>query len=146
MNEFVGRVLMALTVSVEPLLHCRHIILFLARSISQFLRKGATSFPSAGYVCINRSIRMEEKWKALEEKLNDEKWPQIYMFKFIVPADNKRVAQVEELFNTQEAEVSMRTSKKGNFVSITAKEMMLSATGVIERYKDAAKIEGVISL
>lgn len=89
---------------------------------------------------------MEEKWKALEEKLADEKWPQIYMYKFIVPADNKRIAQVEKLFNTREAEVSMRTSKKGNFVSITAKEMMLSPDKVIARYKEAAKIEGVISL
>ena len=40
----------------------------------------------------------------------------------------------------------MRTSKKGNYVSVTAKEMMMSADKVIERYKDAAKIEGIISL
>ncbi len=89
---------------------------------------------------------MEEKWKALEEKLAEQEWPAVYMFKFIVPADNQRIAQVEKLFNTSEAEVTMRTSKKGNFVSITAKEMMMSPQKVIERYKMAGGIEGLISL
>ncbi len=88
----------------------------------------------------------EAKWKSLEEKLAQDEWPLVYLFKFIVPADNERIAQLEELFNTTEAQVTMRTSKKGNFVSISAKEMMISPQKVIERYKEAAKIEGVISL
>ena len=92
------------------------------------------------------SQEMEEKWNALREKLEMDPWPRVYMFKFIVPADNERIALVENLFNTKEAEVTMRTSKKGNFVSITAKEMMMSADSVIERYKKAEGIEGLISL
>ena len=92
------------------------------------------------------SSDMEEKWNALREKLEMDEWPRLYMFKFIVPADNERIALVENLFNTREAEVTMRTSKKGNFVSITAKEMMMSADSVIERYKSADGIEGLISL
>jgi putative lipoic acid-binding regulatory protein len=88
----------------------------------------------------------ESKWQTLKEKLETQSWPRIYMFKFIVPADNKRIAQVENLFNTREAEVTMRTSSKGNFVSITAKELMLSADAVIERYRSAEGIEGLISL
>jgi len=89
---------------------------------------------------------MEEKWNALREKLEMDSWPRVYMFKFIIPADNERIALVENLFNTREAEVTMRTSKKGNFVSITAKEMMISAESVIARYKMAEGIEGLISL
>lgn len=84
---------------------------------------------------------------SLREKLEDGfDWPRVYLFKFIVPSDNKKIAEVESLFNSKEAQISMRTSKKGNYVSVTAKEMMMSADKVIERYKDAAKIEGIISL
>jgi hypothetical protein len=89
---------------------------------------------------------MNDKWEQLKENLETQEWPRIYMFKFIVPASNERIAQVQNLFNTREAEVTLRTSAKGNFVSITAKEMMLSADSVIERYKSAAGIEGLISL
>ena len=84
---------------------------------------------------------------SLREKLEDGfDWPRVYLFKFIVPSDNKKIAEVESLFNSKEAQISMRTSKKGNYVSVSAKEMMMSADKVIERYKDAAKIEGIISL
>lgn len=88
----------------------------------------------------------DAKWQSLLEKLETEQWPRVYMFKFIVPAQNHLVAQVEGLFNTKEAIVNRRTSSKGNFVSITAKEMMLSAENVISRYKQAEGIEGLISL
>jgi len=86
------------------------------------------------------------KWQSLLEKLETQEWPRIYMFKFIVPAQNQIIAQVEGLFNTKESVVTMRTSSKGNFVSITAKELMLSAENVILRYKQAEGIEGLISL
>jgi putative lipoic acid-binding regulatory protein len=102
-------------------------------------------------VSISRKIAskasMEEKWEKLREQLqNGNSWPSVYMFKFIVPADNEKIAQVENLFNTQTAEVTMRTSKNGNFVSITAQELMISPEKVIERYKEAGGIEGLISL
>ncbi len=85
--------------------------------------------------------------KSLQQKLEDQfEWPTVYLFKFIVPADNKKIALVEDLFNSETAEISIRTSKNGNFVSVSAKEMMLSPEKVIERYKEAAKIEGIISL
>lgn len=90
---------------------------------------------------------MEEKWQKLKEQLEaGNKWPAVYMFKFIVPSDNEKIAQVESLFNTDTAEVTMRTSKKGNFVSVTAKELMVNPDKVIERYKEAGGIEGLISL
>jgi hypothetical protein len=73
-------------------------------------------------------------------------WPTVYMFKFIVPSDNERVALVESLFNSKEAEINLRQSKKGNFVSVTATELMLSPEKVIERYREAEKIQGLIAL
>jgi hypothetical protein len=63
-----------------------------------------------------------------------------------VPAQNEKIAQVEGLFNTEEAQIQLRQSRKGNFVSFTAKEMMISPEKVIERYVEAEAIEGLISL
>ena len=84
---------------------------------------------------------------SLKEKLEKGfDWPRVYLFKFIVPSDNQKIAQVEDLFNSKEAQISMRSSKKGNFVSVSAKEMMISPDKVIQRYKEAAKIEGIMSL
>lgn len=89
----------------------------------------------------------EAKYQALKQKLEESSsWPAIYMFKFIVKADKQKIAQVENLFNTKEAQVTMRESKKGTFVSITAKEMMLNPDEIINRYKEAEGIEGLISL
>lgn len=88
-----------------------------------------------------------DKFESLRQKLEEGfDWPRVYLFKFIVPAENDKIAQVENLFNSEEAEITMRTSSKGNFVSVSAKEMMLSPEKVIERYKKAAEIEGIVSL
>lgn len=89
----------------------------------------------------------DEDIERMKAALNEyHKWPSLYMFKFIVPADNEKLAQVQSLFNSKTAEVISRPSKKGNFYSITAKEVMMSAQKVIEKYEKAAKIEGLISL
>lgn len=90
---------------------------------------------------------LNQKLESLRQKLDElETWPSLYMYKFIVPADNQKVAQVEALFNTKESQVTTRTSKNGNFVSITAVEMMISPESIIERYKQAEGIEGLMSL
>lgn len=90
---------------------------------------------------------LEAKYEQLRKQLDElENWPTVYMFKFIVPADNQKVAQVEALFDTEQSQVSMRTSKNGNFVAVTAKELMVNAEAVINRYKDAEGIEGLMSL
>ncbi|MDR9397851.1 DUF493 family protein [Salibacter sp.] len=85
-------------------------------------------------------------YRDLKKKLKKQhKFPSVYMFKFIVPNENKLHAQVEALFGS-EAQIAIRESRNGNFVSVTAKEMMLSADKVIERYREAESIEGIISL
>lgn len=88
----------------------------------------------------------KQDYKTLREKLEASgDWPRVYFFKFIVPSDNKKLAQVEALFGP-EAKVSLKQSSKGNFVSVSAKELMLNVDGVIKRYEDAAKIEGIMAL
>ncbi|HKL02369.1 MAG TPA: DUF493 family protein [Cryomorphaceae bacterium] len=73
-------------------------------------------------------------------------WPSVYMFKFIVPSDNEKIAKVEALFNSNTAELKMSQSKKGNYTSITAKEVMTNSEKVLECYREASKIEGLMAL
>ena len=88
----------------------------------------------------------EEFLKSLEQKLNEShEWPSVYMFKFIVPADNRKIALVEALFDP-EIKISTKESSGGKYISITGKGVMLNALEVIEKYRSAAKIEGLIAL
>ena len=73
-------------------------------------------------------------------------WPALYMFKFICPAYNEAIARLQQLFDPEVAEISLRPSSKGNYVSFTAKELMLSAEAVMQRYEQARGIPGLISL
>ena len=85
-------------------------------------------------------------YSELRKKLNETtEWPSVYFFKFIIPADNQKLAQVEAIFGP-EATVSIKQSTKGNFTSVSAKELMLSADGVVKKYELASKIEGLMAL
>ena len=81
----------------------------------------------------------------LRAQLEQLDWPNVYMFKFIVPNDNEHMAQVSALFDEQ-ADIAYHQSGKGNYVSVSVKEVMLSVEDIIEIYEKAAQIKGVISL
>ena len=68
------------------------------------------------------------------------------MFKFIVKSDLKKIAQIESLFQSEEAEITRKESSKGAFISISIKEVMLSADEIISVYEKASSIDGVITL
>ena len=88
----------------------------------------------------------EELFKSLHEKLSkEENWPQVYMFKFIIVADNKKIALVESKF-TDEATIHQKESSNGKYMSITVTEVMLDPDAVIAKYKEISEIEGVMSL
>lgn len=72
-------------------------------------------------------------------------WPSVYLFKFIIPDDPTRLTQVQQLFG-EEASLDYTKSRKGNYISVSGKEVMFSADEVINRYKKAQTIEGVIML
>lgn len=87
---------------------------------------------------------MDENWFiSFREKLEQHyAWPALYVFKFIVPAG--REDQVKSLFPLHTA--SEKASKQGNYISITIQAMMQSSDAVIEMYKRAASIEGIVAL
>ncbi len=80
-----------------------------------------------------------------EQLLQSYNFPVVYVFKFIAPANSVSYHKLKALF-AQEASLSEKESSGGKYVSITAKELMLTVDEIINRYKAAAQIEGVISL
>lgn len=85
----------------------------------------------------------DELKKKLEESIKS--FPYIYMFKFIIKADNKTMALVEAIFD-EDADVIQNQSSTGKYISITVKQVVMSVDEIIEVYEKAAKIEGVMSL
>ena len=88
----------------------------------------------------------EDFYKNLKDKLEDQfTWPQPYLFKFIIPSDNEKLALVQALFG-EDAQVTTRQSKSNKYTSVSAKEVMVSPEEVIAVYKKAQSIEGIMSL
>ncbi len=69
-------------------------------------------------------------------------WPSVYMFKFIVPIE--QITAVTGLF--EKSDVITKVSKKGTYISVTAKPLMYSSEKVIEKYKQALQIKDLVAL
>ncbi len=72
-------------------------------------------------------------------------WPQVYMFKFIMPDNNRNYAILRSIFS-ELSKFTVRHSSKGKYMSVTIREMMMDPAEVIERYKKASIIEDIIAL
>lgn len=80
---------------------------------------------------------------AFKKQLDDHyEWPSKYLFKFIVPSG--REGEFEGIFPGEV--LKFRSSKGGKYVSISADVVMTSSEEVMDIYRKAYKIEGVISL
>ncbi len=84
----------------------------------------------------------DELRKKLEETITS--FPYIYMFKFIIKSDNRTMAMVEVIFD-DDADIIQKQSTKGNYMSITVKQVVMSIDEIISIYEKAAAIEGVMS-
>lgn len=88
---------------------------------------------------------MHHVLEKLKIQLEQQEWPDVYMFKFIVPNQSDKVAQVTALFNNS-TDIVMHPSKTGKYISVTAKELMLDVNSILVKYEEAALIEGLIAL
>lgn len=93
---------------------------------------------------------MSEKnafYTKLKTQLEDTtSFPAEYMYKFIVPSDENQFEEVQEIFNNTGAVIKTKKSKTGKYNSLSVVLQIESATKVIEYYKKAEKIKGIISL
>ena len=108
--------------------------------------QGTGRFDDAGYFRQSSAMLSDEAKSRLKESLDKvHGWPSVYMFKFIFEPEPARLEAVLALFPA-ESEVLRRYSAGGKYLSVTVKEVMMSADDVIARYDLAAAIPGVITL
>ena len=86
-------------------------------------------------------------YKQLKKKLKkDTTFPTKYLFKFIVPSDDDKINQIENLFNHTGAVITKTVSKTGKYTSVSVHVVMKKADDIILKYQAAEKVEGIISL
>lgn len=88
---------------------------------------------------------MNDTFEKLREQLALQEWPNVYLFKFIVPNSPELLARTTSLFG-EVAEISFHESTGGKYISVSAKEVMMDADSIIEVYIRAAEIKGLIAL
>lgn len=79
----------------------------------------------------------------LQARLDEQlKYPSLFLFKFIAPLE-----KAQELIGIFEAKpFTTKSSRNGNYISVTAELEMQSSEEIIGIYRAAARIEGVILL
>lgn len=86
----------------------------------------------------------EQEQRLLVQLEEQVEWPSVYMFKFILKENPGKMKELKALFSG--AEISIKESSKGSYQSFTAKEMMLNAMSVIERYRAVGALADIIPL
>jgi uncharacterized protein len=88
----------------------------------------------------------EEELEKFKLKLSESmSFPGVYMFKFIVKSENRSIALVENLFDAS-ADILTKESRRGNYTSVTAKVVVIHVDEIIEVYRKASRIEGIMFL
>ncbi len=73
-------------------------------------------------------------------------FPADYLYKFIVPASENQVTEVESIFNNTGAVINTKNSKTGKYVSVSIILKLNSSDEIIAYYRKVEKIKGIISL
>ena len=88
---------------------------------------------------------MSESLDKLKTQLELQDWPNVYMFKFIMINKPELMAKVLAIFD-EHSDVLYKSSKNAKYMSISVKELMLDVNSILDKYKKASQIEGVIAL
>lgn len=97
---------------------------------------------------MNSNKKTQEFYKKLKIQLYETaSWPSEYLYKFIVPTDQSKIDQIEDLFNNLGAVITTKESGKGTYTSVSINVEMKDPDAVIIKYLEVAEhVEGVISL
>lgn len=86
-------------------------------------------------------------YKKLKEQLDETtEFPSDYLYKFIVSSEGNKVQEVQDIFNNRGAVINTKKSRTGKYISVSIVINLASSEEVISYYKEAEKIEGIISL
>ncbi|WP_421804906.1 DUF493 family protein [Flagellimonas sp.] len=90
---------------------------------------------------------MEEFYAKLKEQLLETtSWPSTYLYKFIVPTEEAKISQIQDIFDNTGAVIESKKSKKGTYTSLSITVHLKNPDEVIQKYKEVSVVEGVISL
>ncbi len=96
---------------------------------------------------MNKTNNPEEFYNKLREQLKDTSlWPSEYLFKFIVPSAKNKITAIQDIFDNTGAVINTKESRNGKYTSVSVNVRMKNPDAVIDKYKEAAIVEGVISL
>ncbi|WP_452223527.1 DUF493 family protein [Lacinutrix chionoecetis] len=97
---------------------------------------------------MSKQENQEEFYAKLKEQLQDTAlWPSEYLYKFIVKSDQKKIEEIEEVFNHLGAVINTKESSNGKYTSVSVNVRMKNPDAVIAKYLEVGKkVDGVISL
>lgn len=88
----------------------------------------------------------EEELNNFKQKLIEStSFPTVYMYKFIISSEHRNIARVENLFEAG-TDIHRKESSTGRYTSITAKMVVMHVDEIIDIYRRASAIEGVMFL
>jgi len=91
--------------------------------------------------------KKEDFYKKLKNTLDETTdFPTRYLYKFIIPNDEDKLKEIENVFNYGGAVITTKPSKTGKYKSISILIDMKSSDDIISKYVEMGKIKGVISL
>ncbi|KQC33714.1 hypothetical protein AAU57_10530 [Nonlabens sp. YIK11] len=91
--------------------------------------------------------KSEEFYEKLKLQLADTSlWPSKYLYKFIVPSQQSKIVEIEQIFDNMGAVINTKESSKGKYTSLSILVKMKNPEHVIQKYKEVATVDGVISL
>lgn len=86
-------------------------------------------------------------YKRLHTQLSESTdWPSTYLFKFIIPKDENRKNVLLAIFSGMETDIAIKNSSGNKYQSISVESVFETPELIIEIYKKAAQIEGIIQL
>ena len=79
----------------------------------------------------------EEFYAKLKKQLQDTAmWPSEYLYKFIVPTQEDKIQQIEDIFDNLGAVIETKQSKNGKYTSVSINVRMKNPDAVIYKYKE----------
>ena len=90
---------------------------------------------------------IEEFYTKLKSRLEKATvFPAEYLYKFILPTGEDKKAAIRAVFATTTATIEEKPSSSGKYIAYSIRLKVQNPDEVIAYYKEAGKIEGIISL
>ncbi len=95
----------------------------------------------------DKNQHIDDFYLTFKKKLEElHTFPSVYIFKFIMSAEQSNIARLHSIFENANASISSRDSKNGKYSSFTIKAPVSDADDVVLYYRQVSAIDGVMML